>query len=108
MRTSTGKPTAADLRRFRAMQEAGCVCCFILGVWSPPEIHHILSGGRRMGHQFSLPLCALHHRGVAPKGYRDAFGPSLSDGSKPFAAFWGTEMSLLEKVNKMISSGKRL
>lgn len=48
----------------------GCVACRAdgLGV-RPAAVHHILSGGRRMGHLFTLPLCDPgHHQGGQPLG----------------------------------------
>src|ERR1700679_2321884 len=95
-----------DQKRFDDLVSLGCICCNILGVYSPPDIHHILSGGRRMGNEHTIPLCSWHHRAAAPKGAKDAFGPSLADGSKPFVDWWGTEASLLDKVNRLID-GKR-
>jgi len=93
--------TKKDIVRFRRLQDLGCVCCHILGVYSPPDIHHLLSGGRRRGNQFTIPLCPHHHRNMG-KTATELFGPSLADGSKLFVKWWGTEQSLLEKVNEMI------
>ena len=95
-----------DQARFRALQDLGCICCNILGVYSPPDIHHILSGGRRMGNEYTIGLCPHHHRGMG-KEATELFGPSLADGSKPFVDWWGTEASLLDKVNRLID-GNRL
>ena len=40
----------------------GCVACRIDGLGVvPPAVHHMLFGGRRMGHLFSLPLCQPGH-----------------------------------------------
>lgn len=101
----TKSPTKADKRRFRALQEHGCICCEIEGDGHrDPEIHHILSGGRRIGHQFTLPLCPFHHRGALVDS-RNYHGPSLADGSKPFKAHYGGELALLEKVNEATGLG---
>lgn len=42
----------------------GCIACWLDGYsGTPAEIHHILSGGRRKGHMFTIPLCSPgHHR----------------------------------------------
>ena len=52
-------------REFQASVRAfGCVACLIkLGERSVAEIHHMLSGSRRRGEMFVLPLCPSHHRG---------------------------------------------
>lgn len=93
--------TKAEQARFRRLVDLGCICCKILGFYSVPEIHHILSGGRRIGHMSTLPLCIYHHRGV-PIGIDDPtviMGPSLANGSKPFHARFGTQAELLKIVN---------
>lgn len=97
--------TKKDKVRFLALQDLGCVCCHILGWYSPPDIHHILSGGRRMGNKFTIPLCPAHHRGIVKL---PGYGPSLADGSKPFEKRFGTQKELLAKVNEMLTIGNRL
>jgi hypothetical protein len=101
MKHSTGKPTKADVERFEKLQALGCICCRLqVGmIATPVEIHHIVSGGRRKGHQFTLPLCIWHHRGIITWG---ALGPSLAHGSKPFHEHFGTQMELLAKVNALL------
>lgn len=99
MRTSTGKPTKAQERRFRQLQDMGCiVCSLFFGAYRAPDIHHILSGGRRRGHDFTLPLCPEHHR--LPTGY---YGPSLAGGTRAFEKAWGTQEELLAKVNEALA-----
>ena len=50
----------------KLLEQIGCAVCFfrlrIEG--SQGEIHHLLSGGKRMSHYMAIPLCASHHRGV--------------------------------------------
>ena len=102
--------TKRDLKRFDALRRIGCIACRLSGVFSQADIHHVLSGGRRKGHQATIPLCPWHHRGVPPTpGYTAEDdtrlrGPSLAHGSKPFHAKFGTQQELLAKVNKMIKS----
>jgi hypothetical protein len=89
-----------DLSRFDALQRIGCIACRILGVHSQADVHHVLSGGRRRGHQDTIPLCPWHHRGVLPP-HQD-LGPSLANGSKPFHARFGRQEELLTMVNELI------
>lgn len=91
-----------DLARFDKLQRYGCVACRILGFYSAPDVHHVLSGGRRTGHQATLPLCPYHHRGMLPSEaqWHLDMGPSLANGSKPFHARFGTQSELLDKVNR--------
>lgn len=105
--------TKADRQRFSKLQSYGCVCCKILGVFTPPEIHHIVDKGYRKhsgGHDSTIPLCQYHHRGVTgcmigTKNGKPAFdpGPSLAHGSKPFHKFFGTQRELLAIVNEKIN-----
>lgn len=53
----------SDLAHLDAVQQLGCVACYTEGVYSPAEIHHVVDGNKRLGHQYVLPLCVPHHRG---------------------------------------------
>ena len=57
-----------------------------------------------MGHDFTIPLCPYHHRGVI-QDFEVWKGPSLADGKKPFVEHYGTELELLEKVNNLLGEG---
>ena len=106
--------TKADQKRFAALHRLGCICCLmLLDTHSDPDIHHLLSGGKRKGNEYTIPLCPWHHRSVAVgnmtnRAMTRAFGPSLADGSRTFDERWGTQHQLLERVNGMLSSGNRL
>ncbi|MGP1667686.1 MAG: Ref family recombination enhancement nuclease, partial [Rhodanobacter sp.] len=56
--------TNAEQSWMDAISRLGCVVCHIQGYPNTPaEIHHMLSGGRRIGHLWTIPLCAPgHHR----------------------------------------------
>lgn len=101
LHTSTGKPTKAQEARFRAIKDLGCVCCRVLGFpGEPPEIHHLLSGNVRRGHDHTVGLCPWHHRGVPKDGWdraslKDLIGPPLSGGAKAFRAAFGSDDDLL-------------
>lgn len=47
-----------------AIVQLGCIACYLQGFpGTPAEVHHILDGGRRIGHLDTLPLCSPgHHR----------------------------------------------
>lgn len=110
LKHSTGKPTKAEQARFDAMKEQGiCIACYLRGERRPQpiEIHHLLSGNRRIGHMATVSLCQWHHRGIPPFGWGDAealeeLGPSLAKGSKPFRAAFGTDAELLEIQNGLL------
>ena len=75
-----------------------CALDGVLGV--PGDIHHLLSGGRRIGHSATCCLCPYHHRGVVPEGrtaadYEYAHGPSLALKPNAFRRRYGDEEELL-------------
>ena len=72
--------------------EHGCYVCHIQGYgYSPPAIHHILNGGRRIDHLHTLPLCPYHHQGGSKEVSRH---PSKRD----FEAAYGLELDMLEDL----------
>lgn len=113
---STGKPTKAEAERMGQLKVMGCIACRInrdrgfydvcFG-WPYSDVHHLLSGGRRRGHLFSLPLCAWHHRSIPPvqglstDGAVAVYGPSL-ERQKAFRDYYGTDDELLAMVNKIL------
>lgn len=83
------------------MQEVGCVACALDGVLSVPgDVHHLLSGGRRVSHSATVCLCPFHHRGIIPEGrkpdeYQEVHGPSLALKPTAFRRRYGDEEELL-------------
>lgn len=115
MKHSTEKPTKAEQARFDKMKEMGqCVACYQRGIHGRGyiEIHHLLSGNRRIGHMATVSLCPWHHRGLIQESDDDdfrsvakmteAFGPSLANGSKPFRAEFGSDKELLDLQNALL------
>lgn len=110
MKHSTGKPTKAEQARFDRMKDMGqCVACYQRGIHGRGyvEIHHLLSGNRRIGHMATVSLCPWHHRGVVTDGASRSdmdcwFGPSLANGSKPFRAEFGSDKELLDLQNALL------
>lgn len=102
----TKSPTKADRQRFRILQELGCVACRLEGRYGvAPQIHHITDRGRRMGHQYTVPLCPWHHQGIPPNGLTTpeaerVAGPSLERSKARFVERYGTEMELLERIDR--------
>lgn len=101
MQHSTRNPTKYEAERIEAMLRLGCVCCATLGIFHVAECHHILDGGVRMGHWFSLPLCPGHHRAMWNAEQIELIAPkkrvAINDGRKRFVAVYGTERSLWER-----------
>jgi len=118
---STGTPTAAEAARIVACKEGLCVACVIRSehddspqffmVHPGCDYHHLLSGGRRIGHMAGVGLCGWHHRGLVNWGcthqeMRAHYGPSLMDGSKTFHAAFGSDADLLARQDKMLGIGE--
>lgn len=77
-----------------------------LGV--PCDMHHILSGGRRISHSHTVGLCPWHHRAVNATNESDKeveleYGPSLARSPKRFAERYGTPKELIEIQNELIA-----
>lgn len=108
MKHSTPNPTKAQERRFGWLYEIGCICCRKDGLGhEPAQIHHILSGGTRMGHDYTIPLCPWHHKGEPKGGYQAGDmallkGPSLALHKRQFVRDYGTELELLDECNRRV------
>jgi hypothetical protein len=88
-------PTVAEQRWIDSIVEYGCVACRADGMAPrPTAVHHILRGGRRIGHLFTLPLCDTpsggHHQNGAAIGL-----VSRHPYKARFEARYGTELELL-------------
>jgi Recombination enhancement, RecA-dependent nuclease len=98
-------PTKAEKERMHEIKTNGeCMACeqelFTRRSCQPIEVHHLLDGGRRRGHRYTIGLCCWHHRGVPLDGYsksetQSLCGPSLAEGSKLFHSFFGSDDVLL-------------
>lgn len=113
---STGRPTLAESARMGRIKALGCVACHVnraLGLydacpgWPYADAHHLLSGGRRRGHEFTIALCPWHHRTMPPvqgMGTEDAiavYGPTL-ERQKAFRDYYGTDDELLALQNTIL------
>ena len=92
--------TKADRARFDAFQTIGCVACRKRGIFNQADVHHLLSGGKRRGHQFTIPLCPAHHRGFNHN--ESMHGPSLAKSPRKFREAFGSDATLLALTNKLI------
>jgi hypothetical protein len=116
---STKPPTAEDEERFQAMRQIGCVACLknqevgrasATLVLRRLEIHHLISGGRRIGHHATICLCHFHHQAkflpYVDYGYQAqaaAFGPSLEREPRRFHDMYGTDEELLARQNALLA-----
>lgn len=94
-----GAPTAEERAWMGAIVEFGCICCYLDGHgYAMPQVHHILRGGRRIGHLFTLPLCPGHHQDGAGASGMVARHPYKAR----FEAKYGDEMLLLAALRQEI------
>jgi hypothetical protein len=96
--------TKDEQDRFDAIKQGDCMACMQRGInlrgQGLIEVHHLLSGGRRIGHMATVGLCCWHHRAVVFEFHghaemREHYGPSLAEGSRPFHAEFGSDSELL-------------
>jgi hypothetical protein len=96
-------PTTEEREWMDWLAQQPCVACWIDGVQSGPvQIHHILRGGQRVGHLFTLPLCAGHHQHDTSTGLvaRHPF-------KSRFEKRYGLELELLHKLRGQFNREKQ-
>jgi hypothetical protein len=102
--------TVADVERFDRLYALGCVVSRLIDLnrWEPADIHHLVEGRKRLGHQATIPLSPWFHRGVPsrfdmrPSEATAALGPSLAINKRAFIERFGTERQLLDLTNELI------
>ena len=78
----------------------GCCVCHRQGrPGTPAEVHHLLSGGRKIGHLSTIALCAPgHHRSGD-----DTIKISRHPDKARFESAYGTELQLLNWTRQQIT-----
>lgn len=110
--------TKAQRKRWDDAKARGCVACHLNSVdhglarasyGNDLEMHHLLSGGRRIGHGATICLCHFHHQAkrlpYPEHGYEEqakVFGPSLERESRRFHEFYGTDEQLQDYQEIML------
>jgi hypothetical protein len=97
-KTKPGKraPTVEEAAWMDFITSIGCIACLIDGhPGTPGAVHHILRGGRRIGHLHSICLCDPgHHQNGTDKISRHPW-------KARFEAKYGTEAELLAMSQKL-------
>jgi hypothetical protein len=98
-RTGRSTPTTEESAWMASIVSLGCIACRLDGQQPrPTAVHHILRGGRRIGHLFTLPLCDPgHHQGGQPLGL-----VSRHPWKARFEKLYGAEMDLLALVRASV------
>lgn len=87
-----GNPSKEEQAWMDWIVQQGCSICR-----SPAEVHHLVSGGRRLGHLFTIGLCPVHHR----SGRDDEIATSRHPWKKRWEARYHTsETELLDKLRR--------
>lgn len=105
--------TKSEQARFDNMKDLGCIACILDGRIEPfgfgyaPEIHHMLSGNKRIGHMATVPLCTWHHQGAVWPGVSfpsilAELGPSWHKHRREFRKRYGSDAELIETVNQYL------
>lgn len=92
-------PTKDEATWMADIVTLGCIACLLDGVLPrQTAVHHILRGGVRIGHLFTLPLCDPgHHQNGQPFGLI-----SRHPWKARFERRYGTEMDLLLLVQNRV------
>lgn len=93
-------PNAAERRWMASVAELGCIVCRNLGYGVVPcAVHHIVEGGRRVGHMFTIGLCDPGHHQQSP----DTAEISRHPDKARFEDAYGTEYELLAQTQLLLS-----
>lgn len=99
--TRPGKrgPTVSEAAWMDAITTIGCIACLLdARPGTPGVVHHLLSGGQRIGHMFSICLCQPgHHMDGQQKGLI-----SRHPWKAQFEARYGTEEQLLLRSQSLV------
>lgn len=94
-----GAPTVAEKAWMDAITDLGCIACLIDGhAGTPAAVHHLLRGGQRIGHLFTIPLCDPGHH----QNGQQAGKVSRHPWKTRFEAIYGTEAELLELTQQLV------
>lgn len=95
------KPTAEEQAWMDDIVQVGCICCRVWhNVITPAVVHHIIEGGRRKGHLFTIPLCDPGHHQNSPTKEKISRHPNKAT----FERQYGTEMDLLELTKGYVAT----
>lgn len=97
--------TNAEKAWLDAICRLGCCVCLRTGLGATPaEPHHLLSGGRRIGHLSAIPLCQRHHR----SGGINAVWISRHPHRWAFVKRYGSEEELLAWTQEQVKQAQRV
>lgn len=100
MRQGKVAPNAAEQAWMDKARAFGCIVCHLYhdAPNTPAVIHHILSGGRRMGHLYTIPLCEPGHHQHSPTRAKISRHPDKAR----FEAAYAPELELLSALQALL------
>lgn len=109
-------PTKAQYARFEMIRGYGCIACRQLMMrFTYPEVHHLTTRGRRIGHDYTIGLCSYHHRNCVltmefktPSEAQAVLGTSLARSPATFHQDFGHDQDLLDQQNRAIHQPLRM
>lgn len=107
----TKSATADERARMKAVKSMRCIACEVMrhfGSCGQTEVHHLLSGNKRIGNHATVPLGRYHHQAIPLPGFtvremEATFGPSLKLRSKAFRERFGADQELLALTNAKLA-----
>lgn len=98
------KPNTEESEWMAKVAEFGCIVCHLFHrAKTPCAVHHIVEGGRRVGHLWTFGLCDPGHHQNAPV---DSGKISRHPDKARFEAAYGTEYELLEKTKELLEEAE--
>lgn len=93
--------TNLEKRWCAAICEIGCICCLLFhnAPRTPGAVHHLLRGGRRIGHLDTICLCDPGHHQNAPSGSSKV---SRHPNKVRFEAAYASEEVLLDRSRLLV------
>lgn len=93
-------PNAAERLWLARVADLGCIVCLLFhDSKTPCAVHHIVEGGRRLGHMWTIGLCDPgHHQNSPDKKAKISRHPTRAR----FVEAYGTEYGLLEKTKELL------
>lgn len=87
-------------RHMAEVAQLPCIVCVKTGNGNTPaQVHHILRGGKRLGHYYTIPLFEPHHK----SGLNTPELVSRHPWKREFERRYGTELELFELTNEQLS-----
>ena len=103
------RPTKEEAQRMKIIKAMGCMLTWAkFGEKKYAEVHHIVKGGKRLGHWYTIPLTPWYNQKTCEPGkteseMRAKYGASVKDGSKAFvASHHYTELELWQKLQVIL------